>query len=100
MKWMRNSELPAWAYLLGGLLLAFGCWINVLTKNVLLGVSLMCVGSWLMRWWFEVPADHPRFQKMSERRFNVCRSMALASSWGMLILTVTVVSCAIFGVLP
>ena len=98
MKWMRNRELPGWAYFLGGLLVAFGCWINVLTENFLLGISLMCIGSWLMRWWFEVPADHSRFQKMSERRFRLCRNMMLTCSWGMLIVTVAVVSLTIFGV--
>ena len=100
MKWMKHRELPPWAYLLGGLLLASGCWINVLTEYFLLGIPVMCIGSWLMRWWFEVPVDHPRFQKMSERRFRFCRNMMLTCSWGMLIVTVAVVSFSVFGVFP
>jgi hypothetical protein len=101
MKWMRNHELPPWAYLLGGLSLASGSWINVLTKNVLLGIPLICVGTWLIRWWLEVPADHPRFQKkMSERRFRFYRNIMSANSWAMLIVAVAVVSLSIFGVLP
>ncbi len=100
MKWMRNRELPSWAYLLGGLLLATGSWINVLTKNLLLGTLLMCIGSWLMRWWFEVPTDHPRFQKISERRFRFLRNMTLTCSWGMLILTAAAVCLSVFGVIP
>ncbi len=100
MKWMRNRELPSWAYLLGGLLLATGCWINVLTKNLLLGTLLMCIGSWLMRWWFEVPTDHPRFQKISERKFRFLRNMALTCSWGMLILTAAAVCLSVVGVIP
>ena len=98
MKWMRNRELPPWAYLLGVLLFPAGCWINTLAENFLLGIPLMCIGTWLMRWWFEVPADHPRFQKMSERRFRFCRNMTLACSWGMLILTAAAVCFSVFGV--
>lgn len=100
MKWMRNRELPPWAYVLGVLLLAFGGWINVLTELFLLGTLLMCIGFWLMRWWFEVPTDHPRFQKMSERRFRFCRNTMLAGSWGMLILTAAAVCRSISGVIP
>ena len=100
MKWMRNRELPPWAYLLGGLLLASGCWINVLTEYFWLGTLLMCIGCWLMRWWFEVPSDHPRFQKISERRFRFCRKMVLTCSWGMLILTAAAVCLSIYDVIP
>ncbi len=100
MEWMRNNELPTWAYLLGGLLLASGCWINILTENFLLGIPLMCIGSWLVRWWFEVPADHPRFQKMSEQRFRLYRNMMLVCSWGMFIITVVAVCFSVFGVIP
>ena len=98
MKWMKNRELPPWAYLLGVVLLASGCWINVITENFLLGILLICIGSWLMRWWFEVPADHPRFQKMSERRFCICRNMMSVYSWGMLIVTVAAVCFSVFDV--
>ena len=99
MKWMRNRELPPWAYVLGTLLMVFGCWINALTENFLLGISLMCIGSWLMRWWFEVPTDHPRFQKMSERRLRICRNMMSACSWGMLIIAAAV-CFSVFDVIP
>ena len=100
MKWMRNRELPTWAYRLGGLLIAFGCLMNV-AEFFLLGTPLMCIGSWLMRWWFEVPVDHPRFQKISERRFRFYRNIMLICSWGMLILTVGVVFLSVvFGVFP
>lgn len=98
MKWMRNRELPPWAYLLGCLLLAAGCWMIILTKNFLLGIPLMCIGSWLMRWWFEVPADHPRFQKMSKQRFHLYRNMMSAGSWGILVLMVAAVCFSVFGV--
>lgn len=100
MEWMRNNELPTWAYLLGGLLLAIGALINVITKYRLLGIPLICVGTWLIRWWLEVPADHPRFQKMSEHRFRLCRNMMLVCSWGMLIITAAAVCLSVFGVIP
>ena len=100
MKWMRNRELPPWAYLLGGLLLVFGSWINVLTENFLLETLLICIGSWLVRWWFEVPADHPRFQKMLERQFRTYRNMMSVCSWGMLIATVVAVCFSVFDVIP
>ena len=104
MKWMRNRELPPWAYLLGGLLLVFGSWINVLTENFLLEMLLICIGIWLVRWWFEVPADHPRFQtrfqKMLEGQFRIYRNMVSACSWGMLIVTVVAVCLSVFNVIP
>ena len=99
MQWMKHIELPPWAYHLGCLLVAFGCWMNALTENFLLGTLLMCIGSWLMRWWFEVPTDHPRFQKISERRFRFWRGTNLACSWLMLILTVAAVCLYVSGVL-
>ena len=99
MEWMRNNDLPSWAYFVGSLLLTIGIWINVLSKNLLVGVLLMCVGSWLMRWWFEVPADHKKKKKISEKRFRFCQGAALTCSWGMLILTVAVVCLYVFGVL-
>ncbi|MDD9974839.1 MAG: hypothetical protein OXU27_12580 [Candidatus Poribacteria bacterium] len=100
MEWMRNNELPTWAYLLGSLSLLSGALINLFTKNVLLGIPLICLGVWLARWWYEVPVDHPRFQKMSERRFRFYRNMILVCSWGMLITMVAVICFYIFGVLP
>lgn len=100
MEWMRNNELPAWAYLVGGLSLAFGSLTNVFTKNVLLGTTLICVGTWLIRWWYEAPADHSRFQKLSERKFRAYRSIMVATSWVMLVLTVAAVCLRVFGVLP
>ena len=99
MKWVRNNELPPWAYLVGGLSLAAGGWISVLTKHVWLGNSLVCVGIWLIRWWCEAPADHSRFQKLSERQFRICRSSMVVSSWVMLVATVARVCLSIFGVL-
>ncbi len=100
MKWMKDHELPAWAYLIGGLSLAAGAWINVLTKNALLGTSLICVGIWLIRWWYEAPADHSRFQKLSERQFRFFRSSIIVSSWGMLVVTLAFVCLSAFDVLP
>ena len=115
---MNRRELPPWAYLLGGLLLVFGSWINVLTGNFLLETLLICIGcwlvrwwfevpadhprfqNWLVRWWFEVPADHPRFQKMLERQFRIYRNMISACSWGMLIATVVTVCLSVFDVIP
>ena len=99
MEWMRNNELPPWAYLVGGLSLAAGSWINVLTKNVWLGTSLVCVGIWLIRWWYEAPAEHSRFQKLSERQFRFFRSAMVVSSWVMLVTLVALVCLSIFGVL-
>ena len=87
MKWMRNRELPSWAYLLGCLLLLLGALIDIFTKN-LLGMPLICLGIWLARWWYEGSADHPRFQKMSERQLRVYQRIISVASWGILILTV------------
>ena len=99
MKWMRNNELPVWAYLSGGLLLAVGALINVFTKNVLLGIPLICVGIWLMRWWYEAPADRSGFRKLSEQQFRFYRSIIVGTSWGILVLTVAAVCLRVFGVL-
>ena len=102
MQWMKDIELPPWAYLLGSLLLPSGCLINVFIKNRLAGVAgvfSMCFGVWLIRWWYEAPADHPRFQKISERRFRFGRGLALTCSWLMLILTVATVCLYVSDVL-
>lgn len=99
MKWMRNNELPTWAYLLGGLLLAVGALISVFTNNFLSGAPLICVGIWLIRWWYEAPADHSGFQKLSERQFRSYRSIIVASSWVMLVMTVAAVCLSVFRVL-
>ena len=95
MKWMKDHELPPWAYLLGGLSLPAGSLINIFTKNVL-GTFLICVGIWLIRWWYEAPADHSRFRKLSEQQFRFYRSIVLATSWGMLVLTVAAVCLRVF----
>ena len=100
MKWMKSHELPLWAYVVGVLLLASGGLINAFTKNVLLGMPLICVGIWLMRWWYEAPADHSRFRKLSEQQFRFYRSIMIATSWVILVATVTLVCLSIFGVLP
>ena len=99
MKWMKNRELPPWAYLVGGLSLAFGALLNVLTKNVLLGTFLVCVGIWLIRWWYEAPADHSRYRKLSERQYRFYRSLVVATSWAILVITVAAVCLRVFGVL-
>ena len=88
MKWMRTRELPPWAWLLGALLISFGPLLSLFSGNVWLGAPLICLGLWLLRWWLEVPADPPRVQKMSERRFRVYQRIISVCSWGMLILTV------------
>ena len=100
MQWIKNHKLPTWAYMLGGLLFPVGALINVFTKHRLLGMSLICVGAWLIRWWLEAPADHSIFQKISEQRFRLYRNMMSVCSWGMLVLTVTAVCLYVFGVLP
>ena len=99
MKWMRNNELPPWGHLVGGLLLASGACLNLLIQNPLLGIPLICVGTWLIRWWCEAPADHSRFQKLSERQFHLYRSIIRATSWVILVITVAV-CLRVFGVLP
>ena len=100
MKWMRNRELPPWAYLLGSLLMISGIFIQLLIKALLLGTIMICCGTWLQRWWYEVPVGHPRFEKVSEKRFRFGRNTAIAASWLMLFAMVAVVSLTIFGVLP
>ena len=99
MQWMKDNELPPWAWLLGTLSLLSGALINLFTKNVLLGIPLICVGVWLARWWCEVPTDHPRFQKKSERQVRFYRSIIVGTSWGILVLTVAAVCLRVFGVL-
>ena len=100
MKWMKDHESPPWAYLLGALLIISGVLINLLAKTVLLGTITVFCGTWLHRWWYEVPVGHPRFKKMSDGRFRFCRNIAIVASWIMLALTVAVVSLTVFGVLP
>ena len=100
MQWMKDNELPPWAWLLGNLSLLSGALINLFTKNVGLGLPLIAIGIWLARWWYEVPVDHPRFQKISERRVRSYRNMLSACSWGMLIAIVAVICFYVFGVLP
>ena len=100
MEWMRNNESPPWAYLLGALLIISGVFINLLIKTVLLGTITVLCGTWLHRWWYEVPVGHPRFGKMSERRFRFCRITAIVASWIILVLTVAVVCLSVFGMLP
>ena len=99
MKWMRNRELPPWAYLLGSLLILSGIFIQFLIKVLLLGTIMICCGTWLQRWWYEVPVGHPRFEKVSEQRFRFARNIAIAASWLMLFAMVAVVSLTIFRVL-
>ena len=99
MQWMKDNELPPWAYVMGALLLAIGGWIGILTKYRLVSLLLICMGSWLIRWWYEAPANHLRFQKVSERQFRFYRGAILTSSWMMLILTVAAVCVYVFHVL-
>ena len=100
MKWMKDHESPPWTYLLGTLLIASGVLINLLIKTVLLGTIPVLCGTWLHRWWYEVPVGHPRFEKMSEQRFRFCRNTAIVASWLMLFAMVAAVSLTVFGVLP
>lgn len=100
MQWIKDNELPPWAWLLGSLSLLSGALINLFTKNVWLGVLLICVGIWLARWWYEVPIDHPRFQKKSERQVRFHRNMVSVCSWGMLITIIAVICFYLLGILP
>ena len=99
MKWMKDHESPSWAYLLGTLLIISGIFIHLLIKALLLGTIMMFCGAWLHRWWYEVSVGHPRFEKMSERRFRFCRSTAIVASWLMLFAMVAAVFLTVFGVL-
>ena len=107
MKWMKDNESPPWVYLLGTLLIIsgalinlLGSLINLLSKAILLGTIMVLCGTWLHRWWYEVPVGHPRFEKMSERKFRFSRNIAIVVNWIILALTVAVVSLTVFGVLP
>ena len=95
MKWLRENEAPEWVPVVGGLLLAIGC---LIMRNVLLlGVSFVCVGAWLVRWWFHgVPTEHKRFYKMSKQHLHLYRITTNVSSWFAFILVIFVVCFSVF----
>lgn len=101
MNWMKENKAPKHANLLGISLVNIGIWWLVLRSpqtlslTFMLCLMLICVGSWLLNWWFH--EEHPtRFQKMSERRLRFCRITTHVCSWVSLVLVIFVFCYAVY----
>ena len=103
MNWMKENKAPAQGGIIGGFLMNIGIWWLVIGKprapslTFMLCLILICVGCWLITWWFH--EEHPtRFQKMSKERLRFCQITTHVCSWVSLVLVVFTLCYAVYQI--